>query len=129
MFDFQNLNVYTKARDFNHELRKITEGHDLEEFSSSRLSESAYQIMLNIARGTAPRSPKVRTVCFTDARASVHECAAILDYLLTTNQFEQEMHDQLVKPLDSLSKMLYVLALKTSEMPEKRAEKAEPVES
>ncbi len=129
MFDFKNLNVFTKARDFNHELQKVLDGHELETNSSDRLSDGAYRIMLNIARGTAPRSPKVRAVCFTEARACVHECAAILDYLLVTNQIEQGACDQLVEPLDSLSKMLYVLSLKTSEMPEKRVEKAEPVHS
>lgn len=129
MFDFQKLHVYTKARDFNHELHKVTEGHDLEENSSNRLSNSAYKIMLNVARGTAPRSPKIRSVFFTEARASVHECAAILDYLLSTNQFEQGMYDQLVEPLDALSKMLYVLSLKSSELPDRSAKKAEPVES
>ncbi len=72
---------------------------------------------------------KDRSVFFTEARASVHACAAILDYLLNTNQFEQGTYDQLVEPLDALSKMLYVLSRKTSEMPDKPVEKAEPVES
>ncbi len=137
MFDFQNLNVYTKARDFNHELQKVLDGHDLEEPSNTRLSESAFRIMLDVARGTAPVSMKDRSVCFTEARASVHACAAILDYLLTSDQFEQSTYDKLVEPLDALSKMLYVLCRKTSEMPDKRPEavsnggvdKAEPVES
>jgi four helix bundle protein len=129
MFDFQKLNVYTKARDFNQELHKVIDGHDLEAHSSDQLSDSAYRIMLDIARGTAPRSLKERSVCFTEARASVHECAAILDFLLNTHQFEQGIYDQLVEPLDALSKMLYVLARKTSEMPEKSEKKAEPVES
>lgn len=129
MFDFQKLNVYTKARDFNHELQKIVDGHDLEKNSADRLSDGAYRIMLNIARGTAPRSPKNKSVIFSEARACVHECAAILDYLLTTDQFEQGAYDQLVEPLDALSRMLYVLARKTSELPEKSAKKAEPVES
>jgi|GEM_PF-1200050 len=129
MFDFQKLNVYTKARDFNHELHKIVDGHDLEKHSSDRLSDGAYRIMLDIARGTAPISLKDRSVLFIQARASVHECAAILDYLLNTDQFEQGPYDQLVEPLDALSKMLYVLSRKTSEMPEKRPVKVEPVES
>ncbi len=129
MFDFQKLKVYTKARDFNHELQKITAGHDLEDYSSIQLSECACGIMLNIARGTAQSSPLVRSACFTDARTSVHECAVILDYLLNTKQFEQGPHDQLIEPLNALSKMLYALSLKTSELPEKRVKKAEPVDS
>jgi len=129
MFDFQSLNVYTKARDFNHELHKVIAGHELEENSSTRLSDGAYRIMLDIARGTAPVNMKDRSAHFTEARASVHSCAAILDYLLNTNQFEQGTYDGLVEPLDALSKMLYVLSRKTSEMPDKRTEKAEPVES
>jgi four helix bundle protein len=129
MFDFQNLNVYTMARDFNHELIKIVEGHDLEEQFSNRLTDGAYNIMIGIARGTAPINLKDRSDYFIEARASVHECAANLDYLLNTKQFEQATYDQLAEPLDALSKMLYVLSRKTSEMPDKRVNQAEPVDS
>jgi four helix bundle protein len=129
MFDFQKLKVYTKARDFNHELFKVVEAHELEEHTASRLSDGAFSIMIGIARGTAPIGMKDRSDCFIAARGSVHECAAILDYLLNTKQFEQGTYDQLAEPLDALSKMLYVLSRKTSEMLDKRVNQAEPVDS
>ena len=115
MFDFQQLHVYTKARSFTSELLTIAKTIELEHHTSNNLIGSAFDLLIAIAKGTAPYDVKEKSQCFYDARGTVHACAAILDYALVTEQIDKAVYDKLIEPLDGLTRMLAVLARKTLE--------------
>jgi four helix bundle protein len=62
--------------------------------------------MLNIAEGTSRFSNKDRKNLFVVARGSVFECEAIMEYLVETQEIDQETFADYEKILDEISRML-----------------------
>jgi four helix bundle protein len=93
MFDFENLEVYKKAKAFNSIVSKtILAGGLLDSTTKNQLRRVSLSIVLNIAEGTSRFSkPDRRNFCVI-TRGAVFECVAIFDILkdadqLTIDQF------------------------------------------
>ncbi len=112
MFDFQQLNVYKKARTLNRTLHSIAKETKLERHLADQLKRASLSIVLNIAEGTGKFSKADKRNFYTVARGSIYECVAILEVLEDLSivaQGERVVMDE----LESVSKMLLGLIKST----------------
>jgi len=91
MFDFENLEVYKKAKALNSLVYKsILVTGSLDAVIKNQLRRASFSIVLNIAEGTSRFSkPDRRNFCVI-ARGSVFECIAIFDMLKDDNKLPQD---------------------------------------
>ena len=110
MFDFENLEVYKKAKAFNSIIRRtILIPGSLDAATKNQLRRAALSIVLNIAEGTSRFSkPDRRNFCVI-ARGSVFECVAIFDLLKDDNQITIDQFTSLYKEAEEISKMLFAM--------------------
>jgi four helix bundle protein len=109
MFDFQKLDVYQKSKKFCKEIYSILDEKSFDRVTNDQLRRASFSIMLNIAEGTSRFSKKDRKNFFVIARGSAFECAAILEYLIDTDEITQEVFLDFEKNLEEISKMLFGL--------------------
>lgn len=108
MFDFEKLQVYQKAKEFNLEIRKdILSLEKLEKVSRDQLRRASMSIMLNIAEGTSRFSNADKRNFYVIARGSAFESIAILDLLTTENLVVTEQYKFFYSKGEELSKMLF----------------------
>ena len=81
MFEFQNLEVYKKAKLFYKECKSIILTCKLDPYVTNQLGRASFSICLNIAEGSAKFSKADRKNFSTTSRGSVFECVAVLDIL------------------------------------------------
>jgi len=110
MFDFENLEVYKKAKAFNSIIRRtILIPGSLDAATKNQLRRVALSIVLNIAEGTSRFSkPDRRNFCVI-ARGAVFECVAIFDLLKDDNQITIDQFTSLYKEAEEISKMLFAM--------------------
>ena len=110
MFDFENLEVYKKAKAFNSIIRNsILIPGTLDAATKNQLRRAALSIVLNIAEGTSRFSkPDRRNFCVI-ARGSVFECVAIFDMLKDDNQLSIDLFRNLYSQSEEISKMLFAM--------------------
>ena len=109
MFDFQNLEVYKKAKLFHRNCKMILGKHKQEKYINDQLGRASFSIVLNIAEGSAKASNNDRKNFFIISRASIFECVAILDVLNDDNSIDKERYNISLKLADELSRMLYAM--------------------
>ena len=109
MFDFQKIEVYTKAKAFHKECKKLVAERKPEAYVKDQLSRASFSIPLNIAEGSGRFSKADRRNFFVIARSSVFECVAILDIFLDENLVSQTEFDVLCTKADELSRILYAM--------------------
>ena len=98
MFDFQNLEVYKRAKVFHIGCKNLIKTYKLESYTNYQLGRASLSIALNIAEVAGKFSRPDRRNFFITARASVYECVAILDILHDENIItEEEFHNHLIK--------------------------------
>ncbi len=86
MFDFENLEVYKKAKAFNATVCKtLLKVNALDVVTKNQLRRASLSIVLNIAEGTSRFSKPDRKNFCVIARGSVFECVAIFDVLRDDN--------------------------------------------
>ena len=108
MFDFEKLQVYKKAKEFNLEIKKdILSLEKLEKVSRDQLRRAAMSITLNIAEGTSRFSNADKRNFYVIARGSAFECIAILDLLTTELFINAELYKYFYFKAEELSKMLF----------------------
>jgi len=106
-FDFENLNVYTKARQARKSLYAILSKEKiLDRITADQLRRASLSIILNIAEGTGKASKADKKNFYTIARGSVYETVAILDILLDDNIINLDTHQTLYLLYEEVSKML-----------------------
>lgn len=106
-FNFQNLNVYTKAISFSEQIYKITHEWPREYLFdiTSQLRRAALSIPLNIAEGTSRTKKDFRR--FLDiARGSCHECVALIEMASKLDLLQKDVLDNMTNELIALAKML-----------------------
>ncbi len=81
MFEFQNLEVYKKAKSFHLESKELICSAQLDKITKDQFYRASFSIMLNIAEGSGRFSKPDRRHFFVISRGSVFECAAIVDAL------------------------------------------------
>ena len=81
MFDFEKLEVYSKAKQFNSAVSLFLEHAEVSKNKKDQLERAAFSIMLNIAEGTGRFTKPDKKNFYIIARGSAFECVAIFDYL------------------------------------------------
>ena len=109
MFEFQNLEVYKKAKMFYLECKKLFNNNKLDHVIRDQLKRASFSIPLNIAEGSGKFSKADRKNYFVTARSSVFECVAIIDILHEDGIVSQETTGCYVKKADELSRILYTM--------------------
>lgn len=109
MFDFENFNVYTKAKDYNKKVHYFIVNTSLDRTTIDQLRRASFSIMLNIAEGTGRSSIPDKRRFLVMSRGSAFECVAIFDYLQHINQINQLEYNSFYNDLDELSRMLFSL--------------------
>ncbi|PQJ10794.1 four helix bundle protein [Flavipsychrobacter stenotrophus] len=110
MFDFENLEVYKKAKAFNAAVnRSVLRIETLDGVTKNQLRRASLSIVLNIAEGTSRFSkPDRRNFCVI-ARGSVFECVAVFDILKDNGQLSPEEFTTLYATAEEMSKMLFAM--------------------
>lgn len=110
MFDFEKLNVYQKAKQFNKEVYAfLKNSKTIDSVSKNQLRRASLSIMLNIAEGSSRFSKADRRNFFVISRGSVFECVAVFDFLKDESILTEEMHTHPYQQADELSRMLFTM--------------------
>lgn len=81
IFDFEKLEVYQKAKSFNHNVFHYISSHQLDRTTKDQLGRASFSIRLNFASGSSRSGKQDRRNFFVIARGSIFECVAIFDFL------------------------------------------------
>jgi len=109
MFDFQQLEVYKKSKQFYVSCQKLMQEQNINNYAKDQLSRASFSIALNIAEGSGKFSKYDRRNYFTTARASVFECVAILDILSDEGKISPSKFNEMAAQADELSRILYTM--------------------
>jgi four helix bundle protein len=109
MFEFQQLEVYKKAKSFHIKSKEIISTKRLELCAKDQLSRASFSIVLNIAEVSGKFSRPDRKNYFTTARASLFEGVAILDIFQSTTILSNEDYPVVLAEAEELSKMLFAM--------------------
>ena len=113
MFDFQKLEVYSKAKTFNSSVQKLLQSaNNINSSSRNQLQRATFSIMLNIAEGSGRFTRPDKRNFFVIARGSTFECAVIFDFWKDENIISDDQFLKLFYACEELSKMLYALIKK-----------------
>jgi four helix bundle protein len=107
MFEFQNLEVYKKAKSFHAEMKILIPSIKLDRTIKDQLSRASYSIVLNIAEGSGRFSKPDRRNFFIISRGSVFESVAILDILFDQELIDEKAFNFYLIKADELSRILY----------------------
>jgi four helix bundle protein len=108
-FEFQNLTIYKKAKDFHNQAKAVVALKNLKSYEKDQLSRASFSVVLNIAEGSGRFSKKDRQNFFVITRSSVFECVAILDVLKDNHVISLEEFKKLESMADELSRILYAM--------------------
>lgn len=112
MFDFENLEVYKKTKQFNLSINKLLIHHDKLDYSiQNQLRRASLSILLNIAEGSGRRTNLEKRNFYSIAKGSVYENVAVLDLLKDLNILTAQEYQQYYDLLEELSKMLSALII------------------
>ena len=114
MFDFEKLDVYSKAKIFNIEIHRLLIKAKLDPAARNQLRRASLSIALNIAEGSGRNSKADKRNFMVIARGSVFECVAILDILKDEQTISLEDFKHYYPLAEELSKMLYAMIQKLS---------------
>jgi four helix bundle protein len=109
MFDFQNLEVYKKAKIFYRESKRLISENNFSRNVNDQLLRASFSIVLNIAEGSGRFSKADRRNFFVIARGSVFECVAILDVLNDENLIDEKKFTDFLSKADELSRILFAM--------------------
>ncbi len=110
MFDFEKLDVYTKAKKFNKSVTLfLASSTKIDRTTKDQLRRAAFSIMLNIAEGSGRFTKPDKRNFYIIARGSTFECVAIFDYLKDMKTIDEKVFKQYYSFLEEISKMLFAL--------------------
>ena len=113
MFDFENLEVYKKAKAFNTEINSSILRKDyIDSIVKNQLKRASLSIVLNIAEGSSRFSKPDRKNYSVIARGSVFECVAIFDILKDKGLMKPQEFNQLYSHAEEISKILFSMIKK-----------------
>lgn len=108
-FDFRNLEVYKKAKEFHLSCMELLDGSKPPAYVKDQLGRASMSIVLNIAEGSGKFSKPDRRSFYVIARASVFECVAIFDVLHDLRSINTDLFQTVLKKAEELSKMLFAM--------------------
>ncbi len=107
MFDFENLDVYKKAKELNKDiLRFFKENRQTDHYVRDQLKRASKSIIINIAEGSGKFSKADKRNFYTISRGSTYECVSLLELIFDENQIDRERFNDFYQKLEILSKML-----------------------
>ena len=107
MFDFENLEVYKKAKALNKEiLGFLRDNKNIDSYIRDQLKRASISMVINIAEGSGKFSKADKSNYYTTARGSVYECVSLLEITLDENRIEQLKFDYFKNQFETISKML-----------------------
>ena len=106
MFGFQTLDVYHKATQFHVDCKNLLTQITTTKNVNDQLTRASHSIPLNIAEGSGKFSSLDRKNYFTTARASVFECASILEILNLDKKIGDQEFLALNDECEQMSRML-----------------------
>jgi len=109
MFDFENLDVYKKAKKFNRSVADFLAKNPIDKVTHNQLRRAAFSVILNIAEGSGRYTRRDKRNFYIIARGSVFECAAVCDYVMDTGLITNEVFQSYYQRLEELSKILFAL--------------------
>ncbi len=110
MFDFQQLEVYKKAKAFHLNIQSLLkEQTNLNKISIDQLWRASFSIPLNIAEGSGRFSKPDRKNFFIIARSSLFETIAILDILKDSEKLSDNIYIEFEIRAEELSKILFAM--------------------
>jgi four helix bundle protein len=107
MFDFENLEVYKKAKELNHEVLVLL--HDcksIDRYLKDQLKRASISIVINIAEGSGKFSKADKRNFYTIARGSVYECVSLFEIIKDEECIEAEKFEYFKSRYEIISKML-----------------------
>jgi four helix bundle protein len=109
MFDFEKLQVYAKAKEFNFTVIDYSKTTSIDSITKNQLRRASMSIVLNIAEGSGRNTKADKKNFMVISRGSVFECVAIFDILLRERNLSKEQFDKFYRLSEELSKMLYAM--------------------
>ncbi len=110
MFTFEKLEVYLKAKNYNHLIYQFVQKNTvLDRTTRDQFRRASFSIMLNIAEGSGRFSNADRRNFFVIARGSIFEYVAILDFLNSENLISKDLFESLINLSEELSKMIFTM--------------------
>lgn len=109
MFDFQNLEVYKKAKLFHLSCKSLILNNKLDNYVKDQLGRASFSVVLNITEGSGKFSKPDRRNYFVISRGSIFECVAILDILHDTEIINKPAFESYLINADELSRILYAM--------------------
>lgn len=109
MFDFENLEVYSKSKRINEAVTSFLKVAKLDNATRDQLKRASFSIMLNIAEGSGRFTKPDKRNFYIIARGSVFECVAIFDYLKDQQIVNESDFSLYYSILEEISKMLFAL--------------------
>lgn len=107
MFDFEKLQAYQKAKEFNTKIWKLIQIAAPDRLASDQLRRASFSVVLNIAEGSGRFSKADRRNFFTISRSSVFECIAILDILKEHGKLSEAEYNQIYSLGEEISRILF----------------------
>ena len=110
MFDFENLNVYQKAKELNKEvLRFLKENKIVDSYIRDQLKRASISMVINIAEGSGKFSKADKRNFYTISRGSAYECVSLFELVFEEGQIAKDRFDNFYNKFETLSKMLFGL--------------------
>jgi four helix bundle protein len=107
MFDFENLEVYKKAKTLNKEiLLFLRDNKHIDSYVRDQLKRASISIVLNIAEGSGKFSKADKSNFYTISRGSVYECVSLLEIIADDNNIDQKTFENYKGQYETISKML-----------------------
>jgi four helix bundle protein len=114
MFDFEKLEVYSKAKQFYSMVSLFLEHATISKNKKDQLERAAFSTMLNIAEVTRKFTKPDKRNFYIIARGYAFEYEALIDYISDQNAIDKELFKEFYTALEEISKMLYALIKKLS---------------
>jgi len=106
MFDFNNLEVYKKAKKSHLDIRTfLRTNKQIPRFYNDQLSRSSLSVTLNIAEGSGRITNSDRRHFYIIARGSVYETVALLDLICEEYALSGQTRSEILLNLETISKM------------------------
>lgn len=109
MFDFEKLEVYQRAKEFNAEISHFISRNEMDRIIKDQLKRASLSIALNIAEGSSRFSKPDRRNFFVISRGSLFECIAILEILRDLQILEAGEFQMFYAKGDDLSRMMFAM--------------------
>jgi len=108
MFDFEKLEVYKKAKNFNKNVLAFLRGPiTIDSVTKNQLRRASLSIALNIAEGTSRFSKADKRHFYVISRGSAFECVAVFDILKDEVVISSEEFRSFYEKGEEISRMLF----------------------